>query len=83
MHYNGEKIYLSVKEINKFQVESKRFWDCSNSKMGPFQRLVSRLYKKITRLNGYVYSFSVDYDVISVDGMYDIDKYLRKKKSII
>ena len=51
--------------------------------MGPFQRLVSRLYKKIAPLNGYVYSFSVDYDVISVDGMYDIDKYLRKKKSII
>ena len=71
MHYNGEKSYLSVKEINKFQVESKRFWDCSNSIMfrDHFKRLVSRLYKKITRLNGYVYSFSVDYDVTAVDDM--------------
>ena len=34
---------------------------------------------KKTGLNGYVYDFSVDYDVIAVDDILDIHKYLMKK----
>ena len=34
-------------------------------------------------LNGYVYGFSVDYDVIAVDDILDIRKYLMEKSSII
>ena len=34
---------------------------------------------KKTRLNGYAYDFSVDYDTISVDDILDIHKYLMKK----
>ena len=34
-------------------------------------------------LNGYVYDFSVDYDVIAVDDILDIHKYLMEKKSIV
>ena len=38
---------------------------------------------KQTRLNRYVYDFSVDYDAISVDDILDIHKYLMKKNNII
>ena len=31
---------------------------------------------KNTRLNGYVYDFSVDYDAIAFDDMLDIQRYL-------
>ena len=37
---------------------------------------------KKTRLNGYVYDFSVDYDVIAVYDILDIHKYLMKKNGI-
>ena len=32
---------------------------------------------KNTRLNGYVYDFSVDYDAITFDDMLDIQRYLK------
>ena len=35
-----------------------------------------------TGLNGYVYEFSVNYNVITVDDVLDIHKYLMKKHSI-
>ena len=38
---------------------------------------------KNTRLNGYVYDFSVDYDAIAVDDILDIHKYLMKKNNMI
>ena len=34
-------------------------------------------------LNAYVYDFSVDYDVIAVDNILDIHKYLMKKNNMI
>ena len=38
---------------------------------------------KKTRLNGYVYDFSVDYDAVAVDDILAIHKYLMKKNNII
>ena len=35
-----------------------------------------------TRLNAYVYDFSVDYDATSVDDTLDTHKYLMKKNDI-
>ena len=35
-----------------------------------------------TRLNGYAYNFSVNYDAIAVDDISDIHKYLMKKNDI-
>ena len=37
---------------------------------------------KKTRLRGYVYYFSVDYDSIDFDYNFDIHKYLMKKHDI-
>ena len=36
-----------------------------------------------TGLNGYVYDFSVCYNVIAVDDILDIHKYLMEKNSIV
>ena len=36
-----------------------------------------------TKLNGYVYDFSVDYDAVTVDDNLDIYKYLMKKNDIV
>ena len=33
--------------------------------------------------NGYVYDFSVDYDVTHFDDIFDIHKYLMKKNKIV
>ena len=38
---------------------------------------------KKTRLKGYVYDFSVDYDAIAVSDILDIHKYLMKKNGIV
>ena len=38
---------------------------------------------KDTLLNGYDYSFSVDYDYIAIDDILDIDKYLMKNNNMI
>ena len=38
---------------------------------------------KKTRLKGYVYDFSVDYDSIKVSDILDIHKYLMEKNGIV
>ena len=38
---------------------------------------------KNTRVNAYVYNFSVDYDAIGVDHTFNIHKYLMKKNKMI
>ena len=43
-----------------------------------FKRLFSVHNMKKTRLNEYVYDFSVDYDAIAFDDILDIHKYLMK-----
>ena len=35
-----------------------------------------------TRLSGYVYDFSVDYDAVVVDDIKNIHKYLMKKNNL-
>ena len=46
-----------------------------------FKRLVNRYYEK-TGFNGYVYDFSVDYNVTDVDDITEIHNYLLKKNDI-
>ena len=38
---------------------------------------------KKTGFNGYIYGFSVGYDVIAVENILDIHKYLMKKNDIV
>ena len=51
--------------------------------MKHFKRLVSRKFEKKTGFHGYAYDFSVDYDAIAVDDIFDIHNYLMKKNDIV
>ena len=75
-------MFVSGKEIHKFKAKDSEIvatplcleniskdWSVDNMKN--------------TRLNGYVYDFSVDYDAIAVDDILDIDNYLMKKNDIV
>ena len=80
LHYNGANSYLLVngKEIHKFKAKDSEIvatplclrniskdWTVDNMKK--------------TRLNEYVYDFSVDYDAIAVDDILEIHNYLMKR----
>ena len=47
-----------------------------------FKRISCWQYQKKTGLNGYVYDFSVDYDVLALDDILGIHKCLMKKHDI-
>ena len=83
LHYNGANSYLFVNgtEIYKFKAKDSEIvvgpiclgnisedWSVDNMKKIGF--------------TGYVYDFSVDYDLVAVDYIKDIYKYLMKKNNI-
>ena len=84
LHYNKENSYLFVNGTKIIKFKSKdpeilpyplclgnisRDWSVDNMKKKP-------------GLNGYVYDFSVHYDVIAVDDILEIDKYLMKNNKM-
>ena len=84
LNYNGANSYLFVNgtEIIKFKVK--------NSEIATYPLFLGNVSidfsvdkMKKTRLNGYVYDFSVDYDAIAVDDILDIHKYLMEKNGIV
>ena len=85
LHYSGANSYLFVNgtEIYKFKVKDSEIV-ASPLCLGNISKdwSVDNMKKK-TGFNGYVYDFSVDYDVTNVDDVLDIHKYLMNKKSIV
>ena len=83
LHYNGANSYLFVNgtEIHKFKAKDSETVACPLC-LGNISRDFSVDNMKKTRLNGYVYDFSVDYDAIAVDDILDIHKYLMKKNGL-
>ena len=84
LHYNGANSYLFVNgtEIYKFKAKD------SNIVVGPI--CLGNISKdwsvdnmKKTGFTGYVYDFSVDYNVTDTDDIKDIYKYLMKKMIFI
>ena len=84
LHYNGTNSYLFVNgmEIIKFKAK--------DSEIVPSPLCLGNVSKdwsiddlKKTGFNGYVYDFSVDYNVTDVDDIKDIHKYLMKKNDIV
>ena len=83
LHYNGENSYLLVdgSKIIKFKAKDSetvatllclgsisKDWSVDNMKRNGFY--------------GYVYDFGVEYDVIALDDILDIHKYLMKKNNM-
>ena len=85
LHYNKENSYLFVNGTKIIKFKSK------DPEILPYPLCLANIsrdwsvdnMKKKTGLNGYVYDFSVDYDVIAVDDILDIHKYLMKKNNMI
>ena len=84
LHYNGANSYLFVNgtEIYKSKAKDSEIV-ASPLCLGNISKDFSAdNMKKKTRLNGYVYDFSVDYDAIVVEDILDIRKYLMEKDNI-
>ena len=84
LHYNGANSYLFVNgtEIYKFKAKDSEIVAAPLC-LGNISKDWSVGNMKKTGLNGYVYGFSVDYDLIAVDDILDIHNYLMKKNSIV
>ena len=80
LHYNGANSYLFVNgtEIYKFKIKHSEIV-ATPLCFGNISKDWSVDNMKKTRFNGFVYEFSVDYDVIAIDDILDIPKYLMKK----
>ena len=84
LHYNGANSYLLVngKEIHKFKAKDSEIV-ATPLCLGNISKDWTVDNMKKTRLNEYVYDFSVDYDAIAVDDILDIHNYLMKKNDIV
>ena len=84
LHYNGANSYLFVNgtEIHKFKANDSETV-ASPLCLGNTSKDFSKDNMKKTRLNGYVYDFSVDYEATAVDDIPDIHKYLMGNNGIV
>ena len=83
LHYNGSNSYLFVNgtKIHKLKAKDSDIV-ATPLCLGNISKEWSVDNMKRTGFNGYVYDFSVDYDVIAVDDIFDIRKYLMKKNNM-
>ena len=83
MHYNGASSYLLINgtDTQKFKAKLSEV-NAIPLCLGDISKdfLVDNMEK--TRLNAYVYDFSVDYDATAVDDTLDTHKDLMKKNDI-
>ena len=81
LHYNGANSYSFVNgtEIIKFKAKDSNIV-ASQLCLGNISKDWSNDNMKKTGLTGYVYDFSADYNVGTLDAIKDIHKYLMKKK---
>ena len=84
MRYNGDNSYLFVNgtKIHKFKAKDSEIV-ASPLCLGNISKDFLAYNMKKTRLNGYLYDFSVDYDAIANDKTLNIHKYLMEKNGII
>ena len=84
MHYNRASSYLFVNGVEIIKFKAKDSNIITNPLcLGNISKDWSVDNMKDTRLNGYVYDFSVDYNATDVDDIKDIHKYLMKKNNMI
>ena len=83
-HYNGENSYLfdNGTKICKFKAKDSEII-VGPVCLGNIPKDWSVDNMKKTGFTGYVFDFSVDYDVIDVDDIKDIHNYLMKKNDIV
>ena len=84
LHYNGANSYLFVNgtEIIKFKAKDSNI-AASPLCLGNISKDWSVDNMKKTGFTGYVYDFSADYNVVTLDDIKDIHNYLMKKNDIV
>ena len=83
LHDNGANSYLFVNGAEIYKFKAKDFEIVATPLcLGNISKDFSVANMKKTGLNGYIYDFIVDYDVIAVDDILDIHKYLMGKNGI-
>ena len=80
-YYHYSYLFVNGTEIHKFKAKDSEIV-ATPLCLGNISKDFSVDNIKKAGLNGYVYDFSVDYDVISVDNILDIHKYLMKKNGM-
>ena len=84
LNYNGVSSYLFVNdtEIYKFKAKDSEIVATALC-LGKISKDWLVDHMKQTGLNEYIYDFSPYYDVIAVNDILDIHKYLMKKNNVI
>ena len=84
LHYHGANscLFINGTKIHKFKAKDSEIVT-SPLCLGNISKYFSVDNMKRTRLNEYVYDFSIDYDAIAVDDILDIHKYLMEKNGIV
>ena len=84
MRYNGDNSYLFVNgtKIHKFKAKDSEIV-ATPLCLGNISKDFLVYNMKKTRLNGYLYDFSVDYDAIANEKTLNIHKYLMEKNGIV
>ena len=84
LHYNGSNSYLFVNgtEIYKFKAKDSEIVP-SPLCLGNISKNWSVDNMKKTGFTGYVFDFSVDYNVTVIDDVKDIHKYLMKENVLV
>ena len=80
-YYHYSYLFVNGTKIHKFKAKDSEIV-ATPLCPGNISKDFSVDNMKKTGLNGYVYDFSVDYDVIAVDNILDIHKYLMTKNGI-
>ena len=82
LHYNGDDNYLFVngKEVTTFQAKKQSVVE--KLSLGNISDNFNQADRKSAGLYGYIYDFSVDYNVISNDIIHVIHAYLMKRNGI-
>ena len=80
LHYNGSNSYLFVNgtETIKFKAKDSNIV-ASLLYLGNISKDWSNDNTQKTGFTGYVYDFSADYDIVTLDDIKDIHNYLMKK----
>ena len=84
MHYNEANSYLFVNgtEIIKFKAKDSEILAYSLC-LGNISKDWLQDNMKKTGFNSYIYDFSADYNVIAIDDIKNIHKYLMKKNETV
>ena len=80
LHYNGSNSFLFVNATKIYQFKEKDYEIKKYPlRLGNISKdFTSINMKKKTGLNGYVYEFNVDYNIIDTSKIININKYLMK-----